>query len=140
MTLTASYSGHSEAGKSILASIKSTMSDRASAQKSFNTLLQEYRAGILPSVVHNWENITTQEQQSMAQMFNFFCGMHLVVNMAEHVSESLKLFEQAHLTDTQSVVFSDSGSGTIRLIRTACKAFETEETRSLVIPFSLTHI
>ena len=60
----------------------------------------------------------------MAQMFNFFCGMHLVVNMAEHVSESLKLFEQAHLTDTQSVVFSDSGSGTIRLIRTACKAFE----------------
>ena len=100
------------------------MSDRASAQKSFNTLLQEYRAGILPSVVHNWENITTQEQQSMAQMFNFFCGMHLVVNMAEHVSESLKLFEQAHLTDTQSVVFSDSGSGTIRLIRTACKAFE----------------
>ena len=60
----------------------------------------------------------------MAQMFNFFCGMHLVVNMAEYVSESLRLFEQAHLTDTQSVVFSDSGSGTIRLIRTACKAFE----------------
>ena len=100
------------------------MSDRASAQKSFNTLLQEYRSGILPSIVHNWENITVQEQQSMAQMFNFFCGMHLVVNMADHVSESLKLFEQAHLTDTQSVVSSDSGSGTIRLIRTACKAFE----------------
>ena len=62
----------------------------------------------------------------MAQnlMFNFFCGMYLVVNMAEHVSETLKLFEQAHPTDTQSVTSNDSGSGTIRLIRTACKAFE----------------
>ena len=119
-----SYNGHSEAGKTILANIKSTMSDRASAQKSFNTLLQECRSGILPSVVQNWENITIQEQQSMTQMFHFFCGMHLAVNMAEHVSESLKLFEQTHLTNTQSVVSSDSGSGTIRLIRTACKAFE----------------
>ena len=124
LTHTASYNGHSEAGKTILANIKSTMSDRASAQKSFNTLLQEYRSGILPSVIQNWENITIQEQQSMAQMFNFFCGMHLVVNMAEHVSESLKLFEQAHPTDTQSVTSNDSSSGTIRLIRTACKAFE----------------
>lgn len=59
-------SGHSEAGKTILANIKSTMSDRASAQKNFNTLLQEYTSGILPNVVHNWENITIQEQQSMA--------------------------------------------------------------------------
>ena len=96
------------------------MSDRASAQKNFNSLLQEYRLGILPSVVHNWDNISTQEQQSMAQMFHFFCGMHLVVNMAKHVSESLRLFEQAHLDDTQN----NSGSGTVRLIRTACKAFE----------------
>ena len=50
------------ADKTILANIKSTMSDRASAQKSFNTLLQEYRSGILPSVIQNWENITMQEQ------------------------------------------------------------------------------
>ena len=57
LTHTASYNGHSEAGKTILANIKSTMSDRASAQKSFNTLLQEYRSGILPSVIQNWENI-----------------------------------------------------------------------------------
>ena len=57
----------------------------------------------------------------MPQMYNFFCGMHLVVNMAETVSESLKLFEKAHIEDTQ---LSDSESGTIRLVRTVCKAFE----------------
>ena len=38
------------------------MSDRASAQKSFNTLLQEYRLGVLPEVVKNWDNISKEEQ------------------------------------------------------------------------------
>ena len=98
LTHTASYNGHSEASKTILANIKSSMSHRASAQKSFYTLLQEYKSGILPSVIKKWENITIQEQQSMTQMFNFFCGMHLIVNMAQHVLESLK---QAHPTDTE---------------------------------------
>ena len=119
MTRIASHKGYSEAGKTILANIKSTMSDRASAQKSFNTLLQEYRLGVLPEVVKNWDNISKEEQLSMARMFNFFCGMHLVVNMAEHISESLKLFEQAHFEQQ-----SDGGSGIVRLIRIACKAFE----------------
>ena len=97
------------------------MSDRASSQKAFNTLLSEYRAEVLPQVVSNWDSMSEEEQQSMSQMYNFFCGMHLVVNMAETVSESLKLFEKAHMEDT---LLSDSESGTIRLVRTVCKAFE----------------
>ena len=98
------------------------MSDRASSQKAFNTLLSEYRAEILPNIVTNWDGISEDEQQSMSQMHNFFCGMHLVVNMAETVSESLKLFEKDHnMEDTQ---LSDSESGTIRFMKTACKAFE----------------
>ena len=28
-------------------------------------------------------------------MYHFYCGMHLVVNMAEHTAEALKLFESA---------------------------------------------
>lgn len=97
------------------------MSDRASSQKAFNTLLSEYRAEVLPQVVSNWDDMSKDEQQSMSHMYNFFCGMHLVVNMAETVSESLKLFEKAHKEEIQ---LSDSESGTIRLVRTACKAFE----------------
>ena len=99
------------------------MSDRASSQKAFNTLLSEYRAEVLPQVVSNWDGMSKDEQQSMSQMYNFFCGMHLVVNMAETVSESLKLFEKDHnsMEDTQP---NDSESGTIRLVRTVCKAFE----------------
>ena len=57
--------------------------------------------------------------------------MHLVVNMAKTVSESLKLFEKAHNEDTQP---SDSESGTIRLVRTACKAFERRGNEKSVYP------
>lgn len=94
---------------------------------------------MLPQVVSNWEGISENEQQSMSQMYNFFCGMHLVVNMAETVSESLKLFEKAHNEDTQP---SDSESGTIRLVRTTCKALilREEEVKNQGIHYSLTLI
>ena len=114
----------SNVAEQIIANVKCTMSDRASAQKSFNALLEEYRASILPTVTANWDSLTTNEKQSMSQMYNFYCGMHLIVNMAEHTSEALKLIEKNY-PDTTSVAFtSDNEPGTIRLIRTACKAFE----------------
>ena len=100
------------------------MSDRASAQKSFNTLLEEYRASLLPTITANWDSLTTIEKQSMSQMHNFYCSMHLVVNMAEHASETLKLIERNYHESSSFAFASDSEPGTIRLIRTACKAFE----------------
>ena len=54
---------------------------------------------------------------SMSQMFHYFCGMHLLVNMAENVTEALRLFENANGT-------SDNESCIVRLVRTACKAFQ----------------
>ena len=49
-------------------------------------------------------------------MFHYFCGMHLLVNMAENVTEAFRLFENANDT-------SDNESCTVGLVRTACKAF-----------------
>lgn len=99
------------------------MSDRAQVQKSFNEMLAAYRTNILPTVIEDWNDLndfTEMEWQSMSQMYHFFCGMHVVVNMAEHASESLKLFENA-LNDSEA---QQPDAGTIRLIRTACKSFE----------------
>ena len=114
----------SNVAKQIIANVKCTMFDRASAQKSFNVLLEEYRASILPVVTANWDSLTTNEKQSMSQMYNFYCGMYLIVNMAEHTSEALKLIEKNYPDTTSAAFTSDSEPGTIRLIRTACKAFE----------------
>ena len=115
----------SNSADTIIANIKSTMSDRAAPQKSFNTMLANYRSDILPEVVQNWDSLSTDEQTTLSQMHNFYCGMHLVVNMAEHCSESLKLIEgNFDRPITNYVMHTKSEPGTIRLIRTACKAFE----------------
>lgn len=114
----------SNAAEKIVANIKNTMSDRASAQKSFNSLLTAYRADILPNVTKNWDDLTENERQSMSEMHNFYCGMHLVVNMAEHASESFKLIERNYSDNSKFAFHSDNESGTLRLIRTACKALE----------------
>lgn len=112
----------SNTAETIISNIKCTMSDRASTQKSFNSLLAKYRAEILPSVITNWDNLTTDEMLSMSHMHNFYCGMHLVVNMAEHASESLRLIERDH--NSKYTFNNGSESGALRLIRTVCKAFE----------------
>lgn len=121
---TAAKQGITEAAQTIVANIKSTMSDRAATQKSFNAVLSSYRADILPSVVTNWGSLSDSERSALCNMHNFYCGMHLVVNMAEHTSEGLKLIEQNHDSTVTHSIHLTSEPGTIRLIRTACKAFE----------------
>ena len=108
----------------IVMRIKSTMSDRANTEKSFNELLANYRAEILSLVVKNWEELSQKEKESMSEMYNFFCGIHFVVSMAETTSEAIRLFEKAHHKDSDLEVSENTEAGTIRLIRTACKAFE----------------
>ena len=44
--------------------------------------------------------------------------------MAETTSEAIRLFEKVHHKDSDLEVSENTEAGTIRLIRTACKAFE----------------
>jgi len=61
----------------------------------------------------------TPEASGYLWCLQFFCSIHFVVSMAETVSETIHLFEKAHHED----VSENTEAGTIRLIRTACKAF-----------------
>ena len=112
----------SDVGNKILSSIKSTMSDRSSVECSFNDLLAEYRAKILPAVTHGWSELQEEEQLSLSYMYNFFCGMHLIVSMVEHTCEALKLFETAHFASKpagsacNTFAYTSAEPGTIRLI------------------------
>lgn len=49
-------------GYSILANICDTVSDRASTEKTFNNLLEEFRSTILPEVVDNWNDLNDMEK------------------------------------------------------------------------------
>ena len=86
---------------SILANIKNTMSDRHIVEKSFNQLLESYRAEVLPSVVKGWQELTTQEQTQISHLNNFFCGLHLIVGMADTAATTLMEWEEVHFDKIQ---------------------------------------
>ena len=115
-------------GNNVLLKIKNTMSDRHIVQKKFNSLLEDYRAEILPSMVDNWDELTTAEQDHFSSLNNFFCGMHVLVGMADTTSSSLLTWEKTHFETPVGAaaaihgVNQTSESGIIRLVRTACKA------------------
>ena len=119
----------SRLGMQILTQIKNTMSDRAATEAKFNDLLKAYREECLPKVVENWEDFTDAAKEKVIHMNNFFCGLHLLVSMAETISESFKGFENMFLEGKKVGADAASGvsvfgsdSGTVRLVRNTCKA------------------
>ena len=114
-------------GADLLAKIKNTMSDRHIVQKKFNSLLEDYRSEILPTIISDWKELSVAEQDQLSSLNNFFCGMHVLVGMADTASSTLLLWENAHFESTVGAAtaiggYTKSESGIVRLIRTTCKA------------------
>lgn len=57
--------------KSIAAKIKNTISDQASVNKKFVTLLSEWREKALPHIIGNWETLADNQKERYASI-NFF--------------------------------------------------------------------
>ena len=119
-----------DVGLQIVGKLKNTMSDRCAVQKSFNELLLDYRAEVLPNVIEGWESLSDDAQQSMLRMNNFFCGMHLIVGFATQAVKALaeweKEFFQGRKVGANTVpgVYEKKESLVQRLIRTATSTFE----------------
>ena len=92
------------------------MSDRHS--KLFNDLIHDFRAGVLPIIIDNWNNLHESEHSSLIVGI-IFCGLHFLVGLADAAEVTVKLWESNVLSE-ENVTAS---SGTQRLIRTACKVF-----------------
>ena len=117
-------------GSTILAKIKNTMSDRHVVQKSFNGLLEDYRSEVLPQVVKGWSDLPEEQRTQLSLRNNFFCGLHLLVGMAETAAASIGEWENIHFEELAVGAaalpghWQKSEVGTVWLIRTACKAFQ----------------
>lgn len=101
------------------------MSDQGPVNSPFNDQLETVRSELLPHVVDNWGNLDEESRNKFKEMGNFYCKMHLLVNMAEEASKALELFERA-ATEGQSNSFDFSSaneSAAFRLKRTSCEAF-----------------
>ena len=68
--------GTNNVGAQILGTVKNTMSDRHIVQKNFNELLQAYREEALTAITTNWNELTGEQQEALASMNHFFCGLH----------------------------------------------------------------
>lgn len=97
-------------------------------EKNFNGLLEDYRMEVLPMLTKNWETMTVEEQNSIGTLNNFFCGLHLLVGLAETTFSTLLQWEITHFKEAVGAATflhftqKSNESGIIRLIRTACKA------------------
>ena len=58
----------SAVGDRIIAHIANTMSDRASTEKAFNQLLEEYRLKIMPKVTDSWELLSEQQRTACGKI------------------------------------------------------------------------
>ena len=108
-------------GAGLLAKIKNTMSDCHIVQKKFNSLLEEYCSEILPSIISDWKELSIAGQDQFSSLNNFFCGMHVLVGMADTASSTLLLWENAHFESTVGAVaahggYTKSELGIVRLI------------------------
>lgn len=63
---------HMNVSYQILANIRDTMSDRASTEKAFNRIPEEYRLKILPQVIDGWADMEKGEKKSCSKMNKFF--------------------------------------------------------------------
>ena len=84
---------------------------------------------LLPSITENWPAMT---DAAVAKVNHHFYGLHLIVNLAEQCNAVLSEWEKTSLStqpNTRQGATALPGStqresGTLRLVRTACKSFQ----------------
>ena len=101
------------------------MSDHCATNGAFNTLMEDLQKEVLPKVVESWDQLSSSEREKLSEMSNFFCKVHPLISFAEAANKALLRFENAILDGKSKHALPVSGeSGSVRLIRTACAAFQ----------------
>jgi hypothetical protein len=132
-----SNDSENDVSKRILTNIASTMSDRAATQIKFNELLEDYHKDILPLIIDNYDSLTDSERTGLEGLCNFFCGLHVLVHMAETASSCLKEVEMLFFDNAPPIwnpSFKSAEPGGTRLVRTTCKALTNGGDDKCVIP------
>ena len=102
------------------------MADCCATPQKINNLFTKFRKELLPDVMKNWENMPNDQQQSLGNVNEFFCGLHFLVELADQAEVCLKVWENI-IFKGQNVGsllhgwYSNGELGTLHLIRTVCK-------------------
>ena len=111
-----------EPSKLILQHIVVTMSDRAATEVKFNTLLNDYRETIMPTVIDIYDQMPEDERTAIGYLANFFCGLHDLIHIAEASEKAISETEKVLVTANvpEDVHGWTNEAMTVRLIRTCC--------------------
>lgn len=125
--------GEASRGHHILSNICSFMSDRAKVNIAFTDLLEQFKLEILSQIADGWNDLTENEKLLCSRVNNFFCALHLLVNMAECASPILQNFDKMHdtsegldITDEDqddSCTIKSSEAMVLTLLRFCAKCF-----------------
>lgn len=94
-------------------------------RKALHNLLEEYRSTILPNVIYNWTDLDETEKKLCSKLNNFFCGLHLLVDMVDSCETSITKFEM-EFNDGKNIGsaaclelkrYHRNASGVLRLLR-----------------------
>ena len=76
-----------------------------------------------PVAIENWDSLNYENQQSFADMANFFCKMHLLPNIDIECDKTLKLFQDLALQTKESqFALKTKESVAARPVKTSVKA------------------
>ena len=88
-----------------------------------------------------WD-FSDREKEQLGKVNSFFCGLHFIVGLADQVSETLRAWEKMIFDDAKVGACNVCGlnpgageSGTVRLIRTLCKAVQDRGCQKSGKPF-----
>ncbi|KAJ8356506.1 hypothetical protein SKAU_G00193000 [Synaphobranchus kaupii] len=108
---------------SLVSSIKCLMSDQAAVNGVFNRLLAQFREELLPSIIPEFDSLSTDQQQQLVEMGTFACRMHLLVNMEPAAARALHVLDITLSEGTNPHSLHSEEAGTRRVIRTAAALF-----------------
>ena len=91
--------GKGYASQDIMFLLRYVMSDRACKEKIFGELLQDYKEGILPEVVQEWDQLSNEVYESISQKHHFYCVMHVLAHFVENDNATINIAEQAHFDE-----------------------------------------
>ena len=67
------------------------MLDRCATQKKFHKIFTEFRYSVLPDIVSNCDTLTSEHQQKMKTVNDFYCALHFLVAMVDQAEANLKV-------------------------------------------------
>ena len=135
---TCSLMGSNHVGQKILTKIMSTMSDQARTETKIHKLVEEYRKEILPLNYENWNSLTEDAKTNLQKLYKFFCGLQLMVGIADVTNATLAEFEKLQgnestreeekkLTESVIVRGADPKSGKHKEWRVHCSSVGQSE-------------